>query len=56
MFRNGMSYMQASNNANHVARNAYSKAINNGATKEMAQHEAFITYEKEMNWYERKDS
>jgi len=55
MMRNGLSYFEASNNANNIAKKAYNNAVNNGATEDMAKHEAFVAYEKEMSWYERKE-
>lgn len=54
MLRNGLSYQQASENANRSAKAAYDKCIAAGATQEVAQYKASAAYEKEMNWYERK--
>lgn len=54
MLRNGLSYSQASTNANRIAKQAYDISKAAGNTDEMAQYRARVAYEKEMEWYERK--
>ncbi len=54
MLRNGLSYSQASKNSNRLAKAAYAKAIKNGKDEDTAKLIAFVTYEKEMKWYEGK--
>ena len=54
MLRNGLSYEQAMNNCNRIAKAAYVKAELAGKSVYDCQESARLAYEKEMNWYERK--
>jgi len=54
MLRNGLTYPQASTNANRIAKQAFDTCKAAGATDEVASSKARAACEKEMNWYERK--
>ena len=54
MLRNGLTYSEASVNANRIAKQAYDACKAAGGTNEVAQSKAHAAYEKEMQWYENK--
>lgn len=54
MLRNGLSYSQASKNANEIGASAYNKAMELGKSIGECEQTFREAYEKEMNWYERK--
>ena len=50
--RNGLSYEQASANANRKAQKAYNDAKSLDCSVELCQYAAFKAYEDEMKYYE----
>lgn len=54
MLRNGLSYAQASANANRIAKHEYDEYLQSGCSEDTAREAARKAYEAEMRWYERK--
>jgi hypothetical protein len=52
LMRSGLSYRQAADNCNRLARKAYDAAIAAGASIEQAEAAARKAYDAEMAWYE----
>ncbi len=52
LLRNGLTYSEASANANRLAKKVYDECVANGQPVDVAQLHARNEYEKEMCWYE----
>jgi hypothetical protein len=53
--RNGLTYREASDNANRIAKTAFDACKAAGAADSVAQYKAAAAYEKEMRWYEGRE-
>jgi hypothetical protein len=52
MMRNGLTYAQASENCNRIAKREYDECLASGCSEYSAREVARKAYEAEMRWYE----